>query len=58
MGNWAFNDGPFCEDFDAAKDAKNLPCSSALWRERADQTKPKNSRGESGDATGRRLMDF
>lgn len=35
MGYSDFSDGPFCEDFDDAKDAKDFSSTLLLWRERA-----------------------
>jgi hypothetical protein len=37
MGHWDFSDGPFCEDFDDAKDPNDIPSSLRLWCERAAQ---------------------
>jgi hypothetical protein len=45
MGQWDFSDGPFCEDFDDAKDAKELSSTLMLWRERAAQKDAKPAPG-------------
>lgn len=46
MGHSDFSDGPFCEDFDDAKDAKDISSTLILWRERAAQKDTKTAAGK------------
>lgn len=46
MGQWNFSDGPFCEDFDDAREARNDSSTLILWRERAALKDAKAATGE------------